>query len=127
MWDKRGLLKRKEIVRLDVGAKDPESNLILRRQEGEKPRRDTGGNVDSSSGLPGPGAGPRPPPPPPPRPPVSMYLLSSYYSLPADPPKPSLAFSLQHARFPAASIAGCGGLNLSRRSVQRSPAGPGSP
>lgn len=122
MWDKRGLLKRKEIlVRLDVGAKDPESDLILRRQEGEKPRRDTGGNVDSSSGLAGPGAGPRP------LPPISMYLLSSYYSLPADPAKPSLAFSLQHARFPAASIAGCGGLNLSRRSVQRSPAGPGSP
>ncbi|CAI9161102.1 unnamed protein product [Rangifer tarandus platyrhynchus] len=80
MWDRRGLLERKEmLVHLDAGVKDPESGLTLGRQGGEKARRDLGGHLGSRSGLPGPGAGTTP---------HLHSLLSSRGS-----PKPSLAFS----------------------------------
>ena len=70
----RGLLEREMLVHLDAGVKDPESGLILGKQEGGKPRRDLGGNMGSRSGC---RALEQEPPP-----------IYTHYSLPAGPPSP---------------------------------------
>lgn len=95
-------LRGKEmLVHLDAGVKDPESGLILGRQEGGKPRRDLGGNMGSRSGLRGPGAGITP---------HLHSLLSSRGS-----PKPSLAFFLSLSpagRTPSSLSSGMGRTQL---------------
>lgn len=87
------------MVPLDVGVKDPESGLMLRRQEGKKPRRDTDGDSGSSPGLGGPGAA------------RHQHALAVHSRL-SPGLSPIKSFSLQLAPFPEASIAGFQGLDL---------------